>query len=198
MKELCDKLRTKGGVDWRQAILADQRVEFIRGKDLAAHFREKPDQMLKWVSRGDRLAVWQSAEKQTTSKQSEEMFGACDNLTFVVFKALAKHQEISNSTVATTGASLEDQIKVMAELMMRRQLLVKADRKFKKPRPGMKRRAKWPKKLIHVQEQVSNHAQTSAHQQCSRKDACLKRPMLTHSSGNLGRRTLTYCQFPYL
>ena len=53
-----------------------------------------------------------------------------------------------------TGATLEDQIKVMAELMMRRQLLVKADRKFKKPRPGMKRRAKWPKKLIHVPDQV--------------------------------------------
>ena len=32
--------------------MADQRVEFVRGKDLAAHFREKPEQMLKWVSRG--------------------------------------------------------------------------------------------------------------------------------------------------
>ena len=39
-------------MEWRQAILADQRVEYFRGKDLAAHFREKPDQMLKWVSRG--------------------------------------------------------------------------------------------------------------------------------------------------
>lgn len=52
LRELCDKLRTKGGVEWRQAILADQRVEYIRGKDLASYFREKPEQMLKWVSRG--------------------------------------------------------------------------------------------------------------------------------------------------
>eukprot|EP00884_Botryococcus_braunii_P003901 jgi/Botrbrau1/13511/Bobra.0082s0104.1 len=34
-KALADELRKKNGVEWREAILADQRVEFIRGKDLA-------------------------------------------------------------------------------------------------------------------------------------------------------------------
>ena len=58
------------------------------------------------------------------------------------------------SIALIAGAKLEDQIKVMAELMMRRHLLIKADRRFKKPKPGMKRRAKWPKKLIPVPDQV--------------------------------------------
>lgn len=58
LKELCDKLRSKGGVDWRQAILADQRVEFLRGKDLAAYFRSQPEQMLKWVNRGECLHMY--------------------------------------------------------------------------------------------------------------------------------------------
>lgn len=31
---------------------------------------------------------------------------------------------------------------------MRRRLFIKADRMFKKPKPGKKRLAKWPKKLV--------------------------------------------------
>lgn len=52
MKDVADKLRAKGGIEWRQAILADQRVEYIRGKDFAAHFKQHEEQMLTWVSRG--------------------------------------------------------------------------------------------------------------------------------------------------
>lgn len=96
VRDLCDKLRAKGGVEWQTAILADQRVEYVRGKDLAAYFRNHSDEILRYVSR---------------------------------------------------ALKPEEQIKVMIELLQRRRLLVKADRVFKKPRPGKKRLAKWPKKL---------------------------------------------------
>ena len=52
LRVLADTLRSKGGVEWRSAVMADQRVEFIRGKDLAAHFREHPEQMQIYVSKG--------------------------------------------------------------------------------------------------------------------------------------------------
>jgi len=52
VRDMCDKLRAKGGVEWQQAILADQRVEYVRGKDLAAFFREHPNDIVKYVSRG--------------------------------------------------------------------------------------------------------------------------------------------------
>ena len=32
--------------------------------------------------------------------------------------------------------------------MLRRRFLIKADRMFKKPKPGRKRLVKWPKKLV--------------------------------------------------
>jgi len=96
VRDMCDKLRAKGGVEWQQAILADQRVEYVRGKDLAAFFREHPNDIVKYVSR---------------------------------------------------ALKAEEQIKVMIELLLRRRLLAKAERVFKKPKPGKKRLAKWPKKL---------------------------------------------------
>ena len=53
-----------------------------------------------------------------------------------------------HKSLLRAGLRVEDQIKTLAELMMRRRLFVKADRMFKKPKPGKKRLAKWPKKLI--------------------------------------------------
>ena len=50
--------------------------------------------------------------------------------------------------------SQDDQIKALAELFMRRQIFLKAERQFKKPKPGKKRLAKWPKKLISVPDLV--------------------------------------------
>lgn len=52
LRVLADTLRSKGGVEWRSAVMADQRVEFIRGKDLAAHFKAHPEQMQNYVSKG--------------------------------------------------------------------------------------------------------------------------------------------------
>lgn len=50
--EMADKLRVKGGIEWRQAILADSRVEFFRGKDFAAHYRDNTENMGPYVPKG--------------------------------------------------------------------------------------------------------------------------------------------------
>ena len=39
-------------------------------------------------------------------------------------------------------------MKELGELLLRRRFLIKADRMFKKPKPGRKRLVKWPKKLV--------------------------------------------------
>ena len=39
-------------------------------------------------------------------------------------------------------------MKELGDLMLRRRFLIKADRMFKKPKPGRKRLVKWPKKLV--------------------------------------------------
>lgn len=44
-KALADELRKKNGVEWREAIMADQRVEFIRGKDLARWLQAHEDKL---------------------------------------------------------------------------------------------------------------------------------------------------------
>jgi len=54
-----------------------------------------------------------------------------------------------NKWVARAAAlRLDQQIKELGELMIRRRLFIKADRMFKKPKPGKKRLVKWPKKLV--------------------------------------------------
>jgi hypothetical protein len=54
-----------------------------------------------------------------------------------------------NKRVARAAAlRLDQQIKELGELMIRRRLFIKADRMFKKPKPGKKRLVKWPKKLV--------------------------------------------------
>jgi translocation protein SEC62 len=45
------------------------------------------------------------------------------------------------------GHGAEDQVAEFCELLVRRQLLVKAERKFKKPKPGRKQLVKWPRSL---------------------------------------------------
>ena len=52
--------------------------------------------------------------------------------------------------VRAAGAALrtDQQVKELGELMIRRRLFIKADRMFKKPKPGKKRLVKWPHKLV--------------------------------------------------
>ena len=53
LRGLADSLRAKGGIDWRQAVLHDKRVEFFRGKDFAAYFRQHPEKMAPFVTKGE-------------------------------------------------------------------------------------------------------------------------------------------------
>ncbi len=52
---MADRIRGKNGVEWRTAVLADQRVEFFRGKDFASYFKRNEGQMYQWVSKGSPL-----------------------------------------------------------------------------------------------------------------------------------------------
>lgn len=124
LRVLADTLRSKGGVEWRSAVMADQRVEFIRGKDLAAHFREHPEQMQNYVSKGTPV-------------------GSC---TCVLLTHI--HAAVQQFRAAGAALRTDQQIKELGELMIRRRLFIKADRMFKKPKPGKKRLVKWPHKLV--------------------------------------------------
>ena len=55
---------------------------------------------------------------------------------------------VSLSVSCNTGISTDEQIHHLAAIMMRKALFAKVDRLFKKPKPGKKRLAKWPKKLV--------------------------------------------------
>ncbi|KAK9804442.1 hypothetical protein WJX73_000818 [Symbiochloris irregularis] len=58
-----------------------------------------------------------------------------------------EHNDVLGAWV-NRALSQDDQIRALAELFMRRGLFFKAERQFKKPKPGKKRLAKWPKKLL--------------------------------------------------
>ncbi len=51
VKKLAERLRGKGGLEWRSAVLQDQRVEAVRGKDFAAYFRQHEDLLQQFVSK---------------------------------------------------------------------------------------------------------------------------------------------------
>ena len=59
VKKLAEKLRGKGGIEWRSAVLQDQRVEAIRGKDFAAFFRTHEDLLQQFVSKSMSLVPMQ-------------------------------------------------------------------------------------------------------------------------------------------
>ena len=67
--------------------------------------------------------------------------------------------------VDAAGAALrtDQQIKELGELMIRRRLFIKADRMFKKPKPGKKRLVKWPHKLMPLYDDKAR----TLHPHCS-------------------------------
>ena len=46
------------------------------------------------------------------------------------------------------GGDVDTQMRNVLELLLRRKLVIRVDRMYKKPKPGKKRLAKWPKKLV--------------------------------------------------
>ena len=53
----CNTLRAKHGVEWREGILHDKRVEFFRGKDLQRYYQKHPSNFEKWVGGPGEAAV---------------------------------------------------------------------------------------------------------------------------------------------
>ena len=53
-----------------------------------------------------------------------------------------------HSALCCAASKQDQQVKELGELLLRRRFLIKADRMFKKPKPGRKRLVKWPKKLV--------------------------------------------------
>ena len=52
LRALADTLRAKGGIEWRHAVLDDQRVEIVRGKDFVQYFVAHPDKMQRYAGYG--------------------------------------------------------------------------------------------------------------------------------------------------
>lgn len=50
------------------------------------------------------------------------------------------------------GGDEDAQIKSITELLVRKGFIRRVDRMYKKPKPGKKRLAKWPKKLVPVRD----------------------------------------------
>ena len=57
LKVFCNTLRAKHGVEWREGILHDKRVEFFRGKDLQRYYQKHPSNFEKWVGGPGEAAV---------------------------------------------------------------------------------------------------------------------------------------------
>ena len=71
LKQLADKLRAKNGVEWRSSILQDQRVEFIRGKDLARYLRSHEEQLQPFVSKGVARCPGRSSAMHSTGSSEK-------------------------------------------------------------------------------------------------------------------------------
>ena len=61
---------------------------------------------------------------------------------------IADEAQPSQCFVHCAASKQDQQVKELGELLLRRRFLIKADRMFKKPKPGRKRLVKWPKKLV--------------------------------------------------
>lgn len=45
VREICDVMRRKGGVEWRSAVVHEERKEYFRGKDMQRFFEAGPDRL---------------------------------------------------------------------------------------------------------------------------------------------------------
>ena len=63
-------------------------------------------------------------------------------------QGIALKRYCPHKIVHCAASKQEQQVKELGELLLRRRFLIKANRMFKKPKPGRKRLVKWPKKLV--------------------------------------------------
>lgn len=45
VRDICDVMRRRGGVEWRSAIVHEERKEFFRGKDMLRFFEADPEKL---------------------------------------------------------------------------------------------------------------------------------------------------------
>ena len=81
---------------------------------------------------------------------------SCITVTFIQFWLLHSCYLPTRSSPAeqciAAGGDEDAQIKSIIELLVRKGFIRRVDRMYKKPKPGKKRLAKWPKKLVPVRD----------------------------------------------
>ncbi len=70
LMQVCDVLRSKQGVEYRTAVVLQDRLEYVRGKDLAAHLREKPDIIAKFTPGSMYIQIYTHTHMHTTSMRT--------------------------------------------------------------------------------------------------------------------------------
>ena len=71
LEALVLRLRSKGGVPWRTAVVGDRRFEFVRGADLAAWLAAAPDVLDRWSSHGEVGGWWARAWRVAAARRVE-------------------------------------------------------------------------------------------------------------------------------
>lgn len=57
VRDICDVMRRRGGVEWRSAVVHEERKEFFRGKDMLRFFEADPEKLDDISDSGDALCV---------------------------------------------------------------------------------------------------------------------------------------------
>lgn len=99
-------------------------VEYFRGKDFARYFRANPEKLNAHMP------------LKPGKYFSLNPIGVC------------VYMLVANMITDATGKTVDDQIGELITLFMKRKLVRKTDRKYKKPKPGKKRLVKFPRTLV--------------------------------------------------
>lgn len=136
-RRAADLLRDgKKGVDYAQAKLEREGegnaewVEFVRGKDLARFLREHPEVMEGLV--------------QPLRAGDEGVEMAFDKISLTVHPS---------HPILFTGRTIEDLIRDLVHFFIHKGLMLKTDRKYKRPKPGKPRLVKFPRTLLPSMDQ---------------------------------------------
>lgn len=89
------------------------------------------------------------------------------------------------------GATQEQEIQGMMQLLQRKKLVRRTERLYKKPKPGRKRLTKWPRKLEHVPENEQASSATTTPPPLPPTMGGPTRPHFPSPSPTLLRRRMT-------
>lgn len=135
LRVLTDSLRAKHAVQWHDGVVEDRRYEYFRGKDFATYFKQHPEKFSSWIP-----------------DKSGESYAILHHSNLRPVLAVAQLSRSSPAECIAAGGDEDAQIKSIIELLVRKGFIRRVDRMYKKPKPGKKRLAKWPKKLVPVRD----------------------------------------------